>query len=183
MSEYRRIREAGGTYFFTVVTHGRRPILTFADVRQALREGINRVRQSMPFSIEAWVLLPDHLHTIWTLPKHDARYAARWAVLKSCVTKECGSLFGSEKGINISRNNRKEGGLWQRRFWEHVIRDDEDFHRHLDYLHYNPVKHGYVKKPLDWPYSSIHRLVAHGLYTTNWGSGVVDEDFPDNFGE
>ncbi len=130
MPKYRRIKKAGGTYFFTVVTHGRRPLLTCPEIRQALREGISKVRQTMPFSIEAWVLLPDHLHTIWTLPEHDMRYAARWAVLKGFVTKNCGNLVGDN--VTISRSNRKEGAIWQRRFWEHVIRDEPDLHRHLD---------------------------------------------------
>jgi REP element-mobilizing transposase RayT len=110
--EYRRIKKAGGTYFFTVVTRGRRPILTSPEVRQALREGISQVRQTMPFSIEAWVLLPDHLHAIWTLPEHDDRFAARWAVIKSCVTKRCGNLFGPGENVSISRSRRQEGGVF-----------------------------------------------------------------------
>lgn len=183
MPEYRRIKKAGGTYFFTVVTYGRRPILTNPEVRQALRAGISKVRQSMPFSIDAWVLLPDHLHAIWTLPEHDSRYAARWAVIKSFVTKRCGNLFGSGENVKLSRSRRREGGLWQRRFWEHAIRDDRDFHRHLDYLHWNPVKHGYVKAPTDWPYSTIHRFAAQGVYPPNWGGGGADEYPTDNFGE
>jgi len=183
LPEYRRLKKAGGTYFFTVVTHGRRPILTCPEVRQALREGISKVRQSRPFSIEAWVLLPDHLHAIWTLPEHDAGYAARWAVIKSCVTKRCGNLIGPGEKANISRSHRQEGGVWQRRFWEHAIRDETDFHRHLDYLHWNPVKHGYVKTPMEWPYSTIHRFVAQGFYAPNWGGGGVEEYPGDNFGE
>ena len=183
MPEYRRFKKAGGTYFFTVVTHGRRPILTSPEIRQALREGISRVRQTMPFSIEAWVLLPAHLHAIWTLMEHDDRYAARWALIKSYVTKRCKNLFGSGENASISRNRRKEGGVWQRRFWEHVIRDDLDFQRHLDYLHWNPVKHGYVKTPMDWPYSTIHRFVGQGFYPSNWGGGGVEEYQSDNFGE
>jgi len=163
LPEYRRIKQAGGTYFFTVVTHGRRPILTFPEVRQALREAIFQVRQTIPFSIEAWVLLPDHLHTIWTLPEPDDRIAVRWALIKSYVTKRC-RHFTTKENVSKSRSRRKEGSVWQRRFWEHVIRDETDFHRHLDYLHWNPVKHGYAKTPMDWPYSTIHRFVAHGLY-------------------
>jgi putative transposase len=183
LPEYRRIKKAGGTYFFTVATQGRRPILTSPEVRQALREGISRVRQTMPFSIEAWVLLPDHLHAIWTLPEHDDRIAARWAVIKSCVTKRCKNLLGPEENVSISRSRRKEAGVWQRRFWDHVIRDDLDFQRHLDYLHWNPVKHGYAKTPMDWPYSTIHRFVAQGFYPPNWGGEGVDESPADNFGE
>ncbi len=155
----------------------------YPEIRQALREGINNVRQLMPFTIEAWVLLPDHLHTIWTLPEHDDRYAARWAVIKSCVTKRCGRLVDSGVQVNISRRKRREGGIWQRRFWEHAIRDEPDFHRHLDYIHWNPVKHGYVKTPTDWPYSTIHRFIAHGKYPSNWGGGGADEYPADNFGE
>lgn len=183
MPEYRRVRNAGGTYFFTVVTYRRRPILIHPEIRQVLREGINYVRQSMPFVIEAWVLLPDHLHAIWTLPEHDDRYAARWAVIKSCVTRGCGRLFDAGVKVNISREKRQEGSIWQRRFWEHAIRDEPDFHRHLDYIHWNPVKHGYVKNPTDWPYSTIHRFIAQGLYPSNWGGGGADEYAADNFGE
>ena len=183
MPEYRRIKKGGGTYFFTVVTQGRSPILTSPEVRQALREGIFQVRQTMPFSIEAWVLLPDHLHTIWTLTENDDRYAARWALIKSYVTKSSKNLFGPGENFSKSRSRRKEGGVWQRRFWEHIIRDELDFQRHLDYLHWNPVRHGYVKIPMDWPYSTIHRFVARGLYPPNWGGGGVDEYPMDNFGE
>lgn len=173
----------GGTYFFTVVTHGRRPILTRPEVRQALREGISKARQSMPFTIEAWVLLPDHLHAMWTLPEFDAKYSARWAVIKTYVTKKCGSFFAPEEKVNISRSRRQEGGVWQRRFWEHVIRDESDYQRHLDYLHWNPVKHGYVKIPMDWAYSTIHHFVAQGFYPANWGGGGAEEYSSDNFGE
>ncbi|MDP1845690.1 MAG: transposase, partial [Candidatus Moranbacteria bacterium] len=116
-------------------------------------------------------------------PEHDDRYAARWAVIKSCVTKRCKNLLGPEENVNISRNRRHEGGIWQRRFWDHVIRDEPDFHRHLDYLHWNPVKHGYAKTPMGWPYSTIHRFVAQGLYPPNWGGDGVDKDQSSNFGE
>ena len=160
MSDYRRAKIEGGTYFFTVITQERQPLLTRDEVRQALREGIQEVQQSLPFTIEAWVLLPDHLHTIWTLPEGDANYQARWAIIKRAVTKRCTSTVSDENQINMVRKthptssghqlsssmqDRGEGGFWQRRFWEHVIRDEADFQRHMDYLHFNPVKHGYVK--------------------------------------
>ncbi len=198
MPEYRRGRIKGGTYFFTLVTQDRQPILTDAEVRKALREGIEEVRQSLPFIIEAWVLLPDHLHTIWTLPEGDANYQARWAITKRAVTKRCISKVSEKNQINMVRKThptyldntlcasmqkRQEGGFWQRRFWEHVIRDEADFHRYLDYLHWNPVKHGYVKTPLDWPYSTLHRFVAQGIYPANWGGGGVDEYSSEIFGE
>lgn len=155
MPEYRRAWTQGGTYFFTVATYLRRPILTTEVVRQALREGIERTRQTLPFKIEAWVLLPDHLHTIWTLPPEDNNYAARWAIMKRQVSRRCERQFSNPKELSDSRQSRKESGIWQRRFWEHQIRDDLDFRRHMDYLHWNPVKHGYVQKVADWPFSSV----------------------------
>jgi len=183
MPEYRRIKVKGGTYFFTVVTFGRQAILTNDRVRAALREGINEVRQSLPFTIEAWVLLPDHLHTIWTLPENDDNFASRWAVIKRTVSQRCNSLGGIEELINGSHGKRGERRVWQRRFWEHLIRDELDFQRHLDYLHWNPVKHGYVKNVKDWPHSTFHRFVAKGLYPPNWG-GINDEEIDDmKFGE
>ncbi|MCK9375891.1 MAG: transposase [Syntrophobacterales bacterium] len=135
MPEYRRARTKGGTYFFTVVTHLRRPILTTEVVRAALREGIQKTRQTLPFTIEAWVLLPDHLHTIWTLPPEDHNYSARWAIIKRQVTKSCEKQFSNQEPLSSSKQWRKESGLWQRRFWEHQIRDDLDFERHMNYLH------------------------------------------------
>ena len=197
MPEYRRASIEGGTYFFTVVTHNRQPLLTEAEVRRALRAGIQEVRQSLPFIIEAWVLLPDHLHTIWTLPPGDKNYGSRWAIIKRAVTMRCANIASDESRIDLvrkthptfadnkisaSRQKRKEGGFWQRRFWEHIICDD-DLQRHMDYLHWNPVKHRYAKTPLDWPYSSFHRLVAQGIYPSNWGGGIAEECAADNFGE
>jgi putative transposase len=198
LPEYRRIKRAGGTYFFTVATHGRRPILINPEVRQALRKGINQVRQTMPLTIEAWVLLPDHLHTIWTLPKGDANYQARWAIIKRAVTKRFLRPVSDESLINVvrkthptftgnkisaSRQKRQEGGFWQRRFWEHVIRDEDDFQRHMDYLHFNPVKHGYVKNVADWPYSTFHSLVRRNLYPANWGGNGCEDLRAEDFGE
>ncbi len=183
MPEYRRIKVKGGTYFFTVVTSGRQPILMDERVRAALREGIQEVRQSLPFSIEAWVLLPDHLHTIWKLPEDDDNFGSRWAVIKRKVSKRCGSLFEIEEKNCDSHSKRGESRLWQRRFWDHLIRDELDLHRHIDYIHWNPVKHGYVKRVIDWPYSTFHRFVNKGFYPADWG-GVNEDEMPKvNFGE
>jgi putative transposase len=183
MPEYRRTKVKGGTYFFTVVTFDRQPILTNDQVRSALREGIQEVRQSMPFKIEAWVLLPDHLHTIWTLPEDDDNFGSRWAVIKRIVSKRWGSLDGIRAKISDSRGKRSESSFWQRRFWEHCIRDERDLQRHLDYIHWNPVKHGYVKRAIDWPYSTFHRFVSKGIYPSDWG-GVNEEEIRQmNFGE
>jgi len=146
MPEYRRAKTKGATFFFTVVTNQRRPILTTEIVRKALRQGIQRARQTLPFKIEAWVLLPDHLHAIWTLPADDDNYSSRWAIIKRQVSKICLKQFNQLEKISNSREKRQESGIWQRRFWEHQIRNDEDFERHLDYLLWNPVKHGYVQK-------------------------------------
>jgi putative transposase len=183
MPEYRRIKVKGGSYFFTVVTVGRRPCLIDEQVRTALRQGIQEVRQSLPFSIDAWILLPDHLHAIWTLPEKDDNFGSRWAVIKRTVSRRCGYLVGNDGPINESPAKRGESGIWQRRFWDHLIRDDLDFQRHLDYLHWNPVKHGYVKRVIDWPYSTFHRFVNQGLYPTDWGGVMEDDTAKINFGE
>jgi putative transposase len=183
MPEYRRTKLKGGTYFFTVVAFGRHPFLTHGQVRAALREGIQEVRQSMPFKIEAWVLLPDHLHAIWTLPEDDDNFGSRWAVIKRIVSKRYNSQEGITGPISNSRNKRDESPFWQRRFWEHCIRDELDFQRHLDYIHWNPVKHGYVKRVIDWPYSTFHRFLNNGIYPPDWG-GINEGDVKDiGFGE
>jgi putative transposase len=183
MPEYLRVKVKGGIYFFTVVTFGRQPILTNDHVRAALREGIQEVRQSFPFTIEAWVLLPDHFHTLWTLPENDDNFSYRWAVIKRIVSKRCGSLEGIRGPVSDSRGKRRERPFWQRRFWEHCIRDDLDLQRHLDYIHLNPVKHGYVKRVIDWPYSTFHRFVTQGLYPPDWGGISDNEKVEMNFGE
>jgi putative transposase len=168
MPNYRRAGIAGGTYFFTVNTFRRLPVLTEAPVREALRKAIFLTRLTHLFDIDAWVLLPDHLHCIWTLPRGDADFSLRWAKIKRMVSKECGAAFGTED-VSASRTRRNEAGLWQRRFWEHLIRDDEDFARHADYIHWNPVKHGLVVRTAEWPYSTFHRFVREGVYPADWG--------------
>ncbi len=183
MPEYRRARAEGGTYFFTVAAYERRPILTHDAVRQALREGIELARTTHPFKIEAWVLLPDHLHCMWTLPENDADFSARWGITKRYVSRHCRTAIGLEKRLSASRLSRKETGIWQRRFWEHQIRDETDFSRHVDYIHWNPVKHGYVKRVADWPHSTFHRFVEKGIYPADWGGCVADEGDDAAFGE
>lgn len=168
MPNYRRANITGGTYFFTVNTFRRLPVLTEPLLRTALREAIQHTRTSHPFDIAAWVLLPDHLHCIWTLPEGDADFSIRWAKIKRHVSKTCGSDFGAQD-LSESRNKQREAGLWQRRFWEHQIRDNSDFARHVDYIHWNPVKHGLVVQASDWPYSTFHRYARAGVYASNWG--------------
>ncbi|MDD3579522.1 MAG: transposase [Desulfobacca sp.] len=183
MPQYRRTKTPGGIYFFTVNTHRRRPILTLPIARQALRLGIQRARQTLPFDIEAFVLLPDHLHTIWTLPEDDANCPARWAIIKREVSKRCIHLINLPEEVSASRQRRQEYGIWQRRFWEHQIRDEVDFQRHVDYIHWNPVKHGLVHEVVDWPYSTFHRYLARGVYPPDWGGVVTDSKDDTIFGE
>jgi putative transposase len=169
MSRYRRSSLAGGTYFFTVVTYRRQTILCDEMMRDALRSAIESVRVSRPFTIDAWVLLPDHLHCIWTLPEGDADFSTRWMMIKRKVSIACAAQYERPEWLTASKQKHRESTIWQRRFWEHQIRDDEDYAKHLDYLHYNPVKHGLVDHTKDWRYSSFHRYVKNGLYNENWG--------------
>ncbi|MDS4029216.1 MAG: transposase [Candidatus Contendobacter sp.] len=170
MTAYRRYRVSGGTYFFTVNLAERdRRLLT--EHIGTLRDAFRRVRAAHPFRIEAIVVLPDHLHTLWTLPAGDHDFSLRWRQLKSAFSR----AMETEEHLSASRARKRERGIWQRRFWEHAIRDEEDFSRHVDYIHYNPVKHGHVKSVVEWPYSSFHRHVGGGVYPADWvGAGVAD---------
>ncbi|WP_068830932.1 REP-associated tyrosine transposase [Pseudomonas sp. BMS12] len=169
MSRYRRAAVPGGSYFFTVVTERRQRLLTHPEVRLALREAIESVRVARPFRIDGWVLLPDHLHAIWTLPEGDADFATRWRLIKSAVTRRCGGAFHQPDYLTTRRMAKGCGTLWQHRYWEHLLRDKRDFRQHLDYLHYNPVKHGLVERVADWPWSSFHRWLHAGRYPREWG--------------
>lgn len=172
MSRYRRSLTTGATFFFTVTSYRRRPILAHAEVREALREAIEHVRTTMPFTIDAWVLLPDHLHAIWTLPPDDAAFGKRWGMIKAHVSKNCAHLIDTQIVRSASRVSRRESDFWQRRFWEHQLRDERDYERHVDYLHYNPVKHGLVSQVAEWPHSTFHQYVKRGVYANAWGVDV-----------
>jgi putative transposase len=173
---YRRSDVAGATYFFTVNLAERdRTLLT--DHIATLRAVMRDVKQRHPFHIDAMVILPEHLHCVLTLPKGDADYPIRWALIKAGFSRR---IARSERR-NRSRVSKDERGIWQRRYWEHVVRDERDHARHVDYIHYNPVKHGYVQRATDWPYSSIHRYIAAGVLPQNWGVGESEED--GQFGE
>jgi len=165
----------GGTYFFTVNLHDRRRDLLVSHI-DVLRRATTDVRRRAPFHIDAWVVLPEHMHCIWTLPPGDDDFSNRWRELKKAFSK---SIAPIEKR-DMVREHRNERGIWQRRFWEHTIRDDADYVAHLDYVHFNPVKHGLVAHVADWPYSSFHRAVASRLYPADWGVGL---EFPGEFGE
>lgn len=173
MSRYRRATNAGCSYFFTVVTYRRQPILCDDAVRNALRTAIESVRKSRPFVIDAWVLLPDHLHCVWTLPDGDADFSTRWMKIKRTVSLACGEDYRRADWMTGSKLKHRESTIWQRRFWEHQIRDEHDFARHVDYIHFNPVKHGQVQHAANWPYSTFHRHVRDGAYTYDW-AGAMD---------
>lgn len=168
---YRRAQTAGATYFFTVNLANRRSDLLVQHIDE-LREVTRIVKRTHPFAIEAMVILPEHLHAIWKLPENDADYPMRWSLIKSSFSR------GLEKteSIRASRLKKREREIWQRRYWEHQIRDEWDFEKHVDYIHYNPVKHGYVKRPIDWPFSTLHRYVQTGVLPEHWASDLVIED-------
>jgi putative transposase len=159
MSDYRRAFQSGGCYFFTVVTHRRRPWLTEELAIERLRQAFRHAMKVRPFSIDAIVILPDHLHCIWQLPEGDNDFPERWRQIKRFVSI----------GLISPLNARNEKTLWQRRYWEHLIRDEEDWRRHIDYIHYNPVKHGFVTRPSDWPHSSFKLALKRGWYEASWG--------------
>lgn len=168
MSRYRRDNTPGATWFFTVVTYKRRAILCDEPVRAALRDAIVKTSQSWPFRIDAWVLLPDHMHCLWTLPEGDANFSTRWNLIKRRTSKALKNTCHQPEWMNASKTAHRELTLWQRRFWEHRIRDEWDFEKHADYIHYNPVKHGLCARPMDWAYSSMHRFVEQGVYPVDW---------------
>src|SRR3990172_4690733 len=173
MSNYRRARATGGTYFFTVVAGERRKILTAPESREALRNAINVVKRQYPFTVEAWVLLPEHLHCIWTLPEGDRDYSKRWGLIKAGFSKQTRNALHHNARLTASKQKHRETSVWQRRFWEHSISDEEDFRRHMDYVHYNTVKHGLVNHVKDWPYSTFRRYVAKSVYPEDWGNDVA----------
>ncbi len=168
MPNYRRAQVAGASYFFTVVTHHRRPLFSEPAHIQLLRTAMRTTLQSHPFRIDAMVVLPDHVHAIWTLPTGDHDFPRRWRLIKS--------HFSRRVHLPATRHpvRRRERTVWQRRYWEHLIRGEDDFRRHVDYIHYNPVKHGLVRTPADWPYSSFRRAVARGDYPAHWGRQEPD---------
>ena len=169
MPNYKRIFVPGGTYFFTLVTFERAPLFNDPLARSCLREAFSRIKREQPFEQSAICLLPEHLHCVWRLPYGDADYPRRWSAIKGLFSKSYLRSGGTQGAKTRSRNRRGEAALWQRRIWEHFVRDEGDLARHLDYLHYNPVKHGLTDRVADWPWSSYHRYLEKGVYTTDWG--------------
>ena len=181
MSQYIRSHTKGATYFFTLVSYNRRRIFCEDDFLQTFKKSIKQVQQQYPFEIIAWVQLPDHLHCIWRMPTNDANYSMRWSQIKRLTTQACPQYYLPLNELSYSKVKRNERGIWQRRFYEHQIKDEVDFIKHMDYLHFNPVKHGLVGKVSEWPYSSFHRYVKQGLYMEDWGNNSMD--FTENFSD
>ena len=170
MVNYRRNRLAGGTYFFTVNLRERRSGLLVERIN-LLRESFRFVWERRPFHVDAIVVLPEHIHAIWTLPSGDDDFPARWRAIKAHFTR---ALIKS--GVKIPCDRRGEYRLWQRRYWEHTIRDDIDLQRHVDYVHFNPVKHGHVARVADWAYSSFHRYAREGALSDDWAGSIQQDD-------
>ena len=169
MPNYRRNRIPGASYFFTVHLRDRRSGLLVAQI-DALREAVRDVRRQSPFRIDAWVVLPDHMHCLWILPEGDSDFPDRWRRIKAEFSK---SLPDTEQ-VSRARLRKGERGIWQRGYWEHTIRDDRDYAAHMDYIHFNPVKHGLTQDPSDWPFCSFRRCVAAGLYPASWLGGGAE---------
>ena len=176
---YRRVFVPGASYFFTLTLQDRRSDLLICKIKE-LRIAFQRVMKTSPFTIDGIVVLPEHMHMTMTLPPDDTNYSQRISFIKSAFSRQIEPM----ECINSSRRTKRERGIWQRRFWEHLIRDEQDYEKHLNYIHYNPVKHGHVKSPSEWPHSSIHRYINSGILSANWASsGVSGQDSKLQFGE
>jgi putative transposase len=171
MTDYRRNRVPGAAYFFTVNLQDRGSELLVKHI-EILRNAVRQTKLKLPFHIDAWVVLPEHLHAIWTLPEGDDDFSSRWQAIKMAFSRK----IPAGEYRSASRAGRRERGIWQRRFWEHTIRDVQDYAAHMDYIHFNPVKHGLVTRPADWPYSSFHQAVSKGLYPPEWGKPETVDD-------
>jgi len=180
MSDYRRYFVPGGTFFFTLVTERRATLFDSDRARMLLGSTIRRCFLRYPVEVVAIVLLPDHLHTLWTLPPGDSRYSLRWRWIKREFTRAWLALGGAEQARSAARLEERRRGVWQRRFWEHTIRDEADLEAHFDYIHYNPVKHGLARRPRDWPWSTFHRWVRAGHYPIDW---AAEESHADSLAE
>lgn len=168
--KYHRVYVNGGTYFFTLVTYQRMPIFSSQESIDLFYEALRYTSARMPFESVAYVILPDHLHFIWTLPETTCDYSTRWQLIKSYFTRHYNK---TDSGVvSASRKKKMEQEVWQRRFWEHLIRDENDLLHHIEYIHYNPIKHGYVRSLIEWKDSSFTRYVQDGLYPSNWGENA-----------
>jgi putative transposase len=167
---YRRDYTEGATYFFTAVTFRRKPLFSQAEAVDGLRLAFREEMARRLSTIDAIVIMPDHLHAIWTLPLGDSDYSIRWRNIKRAFTATIPSVQRAK--ADASRQKKHEQTIWQRRCWEHRIRDEQDFEHHVDCIHYNPVKHGYVSRPVEWLHSSIHRYIREGVLSPDWGGNI-----------
>jgi putative transposase len=173
---YRRVIIPGATYFFTVTLSNRKSTLLTDEIVK-LRSAFNKVKIKHPFKIDGIVVMPDHLHMVMTLPPTDSNYSQRWNLIKGYFSRD----IKMDEDISTTKKKKRERSIWQRRFWEHAIRHEQDYEKHLNYIHYNPVKHGYVKSPTDWKFSSIHQYIADEILPVNWS---CEMDFKnEKFGE
>jgi putative transposase len=176
MPQYRRAKIEGSVFFFTVVLADRKSNLLIDEIER-LRKSYRLVQQNLPFETVAICVLPDHLHALWAMPPGDADFSTRWGLIKTGFSRGLDPAFSR----SVSKTAKREKGIWQRRYWEHAIRDDADLERHADYIHFNPVKHGYVTRVSDWPHSSFHRYVERGLLAADWGGDL--SEITGSFGE
>jgi len=183
MPNYIRAKFEGAYYFFTVVTYHRRRLFNSEWARRCLREAIRQTQSRYPYESVAFCLLPEHLHCLWKLPLDDADFSIRWSLIKGLFTRQYRRGPDHSKPVPASRARKGEACIWQRRFWEHRIRDERDLQRHVDYIHYNPVKHGLVKRLEDWPWSTYHQYVREGFYGRTMGFVATEDDNPADFGE
>jgi putative transposase len=175
MPNYRRANAKGRIFFFTVVLADRSSNLLIKEVDR-LRRAYRTIHERRPFETIAICILPDQIHALWALPEDDPDFSTRWNLIKSGFSRGLEARPRSQ-----SKTSRREKGIWQRRYWEHAIRDDADLERHVDYIHFNPVKHGHVARVADWPHTSFHRFVERGLLPADWGGDL--NDIPGSFGE
>jgi putative transposase len=183
MPEYRRVKQNGGIYFFTLVTYRRQELFISPEIRNLLMQTVNEVREFHPFEMIAYCVLPDHVHFIWQMPENENDYSMRIGLIKRRFTKKYIQKFGETLEKSDSQFKRREVTIWQRRFWEHLIRDECDLEQHIEYVHYNPIKHGLVRRVCDWDFSSFHDFVKAGVYVYDWGESYKVDEKRDSFGE
>jgi len=183
MPNYIRAKFQGGYYFFTVVTYRRRKLFKAASARRYLKQAIRQTQSKRPFEMVALCLLPDHIHCLWKLPAGDGDFSTRWSSIKGLFSRQYLRDHYCPSAATASRRRKGEVCLWQRRFWEHQIRDEKGLQKHVDYIHYNPVKHGLVKRVEDWPWSTYHRYVKEGFYKDDESFADTTHDTTTDFGE
>jgi putative transposase len=183
MPEYRRIKQEGGIYFFTLVTYQRQELFASPEVRVLLMDTVDEVKKFHPFEMIAYCVMEDHVHLLWQMPMDDANYSMRIGLIKRRFSRKFVARYGQILPRTESQLKRQEMAIWQRRYWEHMIRDEQDLEQHIAYIHFNPVKHGLVNRVRDWDCSSFHDYVRVGFFDIDWGEVYQVEDRRNRFGE